>query len=98
MTIEAADLFKMTQRACLGFINEVYTEELKAYTKRYNELEESERWQIGAAFCAFSSEQPKRKALYFSFLERQECKDPKNYQNVLRFLTEMKIKTEFQSN
>jgi hypothetical protein len=96
--MEVSKLAEMTQKECMSFINEVYNDELKAYTKKFNELKEEDRWQIGAAFCAFASDLPKRKALYCSFLERQDCKDPKDYKNVLRFLNEMKIKTEFQSN
>ena len=98
MTDDASKLTEMTPKDYLAFIHEVYLDELKAYLKRYNDLKEEDRWQIGAAFCAMAADYSKRKALYASFLERQECKDPKNYKNVLRFLTEMKIKTEFQSN
>lgn len=98
MNTEVSKLVEMDPKVYLGFIHEVYSDELKAYTKRYNELAEEDRWQIGAAFCAMAEGYSKRKAMYQSFLERQECQDPKNYKNVFRFLNEMKIKTEFQSN
>ena len=95
--MEVSSLAKIDQKTYLGLIHEVYDDEFKAYIKKFNELEGEEKHHIGAAFCEFLTVLPKRKALYSSFLERQDNPNPKDYKNVLRFLNEMRIKTEFQA-
>lgn len=95
--MEVSSLVTIDQKTYLSLIHEVYDDEFKAYTKKFNELKGEEKYHIGAAFCEFLKVLPKRKALYSSFLERQEDQNPKDYKNVMRFLNEMKIKTEFQA-
>lgn len=84
-------------KATLKFIFESYEAEFNFYTKLYNQCSEKDRYKLGIVFYNTLIDQPKRKNLYFCFLERQADEDPKSYKNVLRFLNEMRIKTEFQS-
>lgn len=86
----------LTVKDFMYFVHENYQKEYELYVRQFNAYREEDRWNIGAIFCSTLENQPKKKAMYNSFLERQENQDPKFYRNVLRFLNEMNIKTEFQ--
>lgn len=89
-------LCSISEKQYVGLICEEWTRHFQYFVNRFNQ-DPKERWQIGCIFYSYLRDKPKEKLMYMSFLERQEDTNPKCYKNVMRFLREMQIKTEFQT-
>lgn len=88
-------LFNMSEKDYIKFIHESLSKEFNYLTKLFNQNKNKEI--VGISFYNSLASQPKRKAMYMSFLERQEDQNPKCWKNAMRFMREMQIKAEFQT-
>lgn len=89
-------LAELTQKSLTGFAFEEYTKEFNYFSSIFIQEPELKEF-IGIEFYNSLVNQPKKKAMYMSFLERQEDPNPKSTVNAMRFIREMQIKTEFQT-
>lgn len=88
-------LASMGEKDYLRFICEALTNEFNYLTRLYNQ--EKDKELIGISFYNSLHEQPKRKAMYASFLERQDDPNPKSWKNAMRFIRHLQLTSEFQT-